>query len=206
MEKCYANYAVGKRNRMERLTVVSSKIIQGSKNYQLSSIKDLDASKPHVTVKTAKDVRKAGLSILPRKVVQQITSTVLLPNPCSRWTTKIGKLSKLHNTAYYIALHGLLFTQFEHHIHLEKLHNVSYTGAYENETTCKNVILDISDNFFEEDIKWNWSILLLFCVTDLKTRAGSGGNFCNLCITEQEVIYVVYVDPEKIFQLWSSLT
>ena len=42
-------------------------------------------------------------------------------------------VTKLHDIAYYIALHGLPFTQFEHHLHLEKLHNASYTGAYENE-------------------------------------------------------------------------
>ena len=43
-------------------------------------------------------------------------------------------VTTLHDAGYYIALHGILFTQFEYHIHLEKLHDVSYTGAYENET------------------------------------------------------------------------
>ena len=53
----------------------SSKFVQGTKTYQLFSIKDRAASKPHPAKKTAKedfDARKAGLSVPLRKVVQEI--------------------------------------------------------------------------------------------------------------------------------------
>ena len=55
----------------------SSKFVQGSKNYHLSSVKYQDASKPHAAAKISKgdfDACKVGFSVPPRKVVQQIPS------------------------------------------------------------------------------------------------------------------------------------
>ena len=50
--------------------------------------------------------------------------------------------AKLHGIAYYIALHGLPFTQLEHPVKLGELHKVTFTGAYENKSACRNFIID----------------------------------------------------------------
>ena len=73
-------------------------------------------------------------------------------------------VTKFHDIAYYIELHGPPFTQFEHHIHLEKSNKVSYTGTYENEKVCKNFTLDILDYFFQEDIKKKTELVNLIAV------------------------------------------
>ena len=62
-------------------------------------------------------------------------------------------LSKLHNISFHIALQRLPFTAFQNQVALEKLHGVKFTGAYENEYTCKNFIIGISKYLFEEKIK-----------------------------------------------------
>ena len=95
-------------------------------------------------------------------------------------------MTKLQDIAYYVALHGLPFTQFEHLVKLEKLHNVTVTGAYENESTCRSFVIDIADYFFQEDVKKkielaNFIVILCDGSTDKS-------------IIEQEVIYIIYVD------------
>ena len=71
---------------------------------------------------------------------------------------------------------------------MEKLHNVSYTGARKNETACKKFVLDISDYFFQEDIQKKMELVNFIAVLcDGST---------NKSITEHEVIYVIYVDPK----------
>ena len=62
-------------------------------------------------------------------------------------------LLKLHNISFHIALQRLLLTAFQNQVALEKLHGVKFTGAYENEYTCKNFIIGISKYLFEEKIK-----------------------------------------------------
>ena len=158
------------------VNTINSKFVQGSKNYQLSSIRDHDASKSHAAAKTAKedfDAHKTGLSVPPRNTIKyrQVGSAIaksMQQMSDKDWET----VTIIHDIANYIALYGLPFTQFEYHIQLEKLHNVSYTGAYENETACKNFILDISDCFFQQDITKKMELvnLLLFCATDLQIR------------------------------------
>ena len=75
------------------VNTINSKFVQGSKNYQLSSIRDHDASKSHAAAKTAKeDCHKVGLSVPPRNTIKY-RQVVLLQNQCSRGAIKIGKLS-----------------------------------------------------------------------------------------------------------------
>ena len=78
-------------------------------------------------------------------------------------------VTKLHDIAYYIALHGLRFTQFEHLVKLEKLLNVTFTGAYENGSACRNFIIGIAEYFFQEDTKKK--ILFPSCATGQQTKA-----------------------------------
>ena len=71
---------------------------------------------------------------------------------------------------------------------MEKLHNVSYTGARKNETAGKKFVLDISDYFFQEVIQKKMELVNFIAVLcDGST---------NKSITEHEVIYVIYVDPK----------
>ena len=91
-------------------------------------------------------------------------------------------VQKLHDIAYYIASKGHAFTDFKDHIELEKLHEVKYSGAYENESACRDFIFSISEYFFEEGIKKKLAILC-----DGSTDKS---------ITEQEVLFVVFTDPE----------
>ena len=96
-------------------------------------------------------------------------------------------VTKLHDIAFYVALHGLPFTQFEHQIKLEKLHNVPFSGAYENETACRNFILDTSDYLFEENMKKKLELVnFISILCDGSTDKS---------ITEQEAIFVVFLDP-----------
>lgn len=108
-------------------------------------------------------ILKAGLSLLPRKAVQQIASGNAIAKSMQQvkdtdWETVI----KLHDIAYYIAQHGLPFTQFEI-IHIWKKY-VFYTGGYENLTVCKNFILNISDYFFQEHIKKKMELINFIAV------------------------------------------
>ena len=94
---------------------------------------------------------------------------------------------KLYDIAYYIALHGLPFTQFELLVKLEKLHN-SFTGAYENESAYRYFIIDIAEYFFQEDVKEKIEVVNFIAILcDGPTDKS---------ITEQEVIYVIYLDPD----------
>ena len=100
----------------------SSKFVQGSKNYQLQNH---DVAKPYAATKTAKedcDTRKAGL-------FNNYHPAVLLPNPCSRLTIKIGKLSP-HFMMRGITLH---YTEFSSHnlniIYIWKNYTMSLTLA-----------------------------------------------------------------------------
>ena len=50
-------------------------------------------------------------------------------------------------------LQRLPFTSFQNQLVLEELHGVKFTGAYENENACKNLIFGISEYLFEENVK-----------------------------------------------------
>ena len=86
-------------------------------------------------------------------------------------------VTKLHGIAYYIALHGLPFTQFKPIVKLEKFHDV-----------IPNFIIDIAEYFFQEDVKKKIKVVNFIAILcDGSTNKG---------MTEQEVIYVIYVDPD----------
>ena len=96
-------------------------------------------------------------------------------------------MTKLHNIAYYIMLHGLPFTQFKHLVKVEKLHNVTFTGAYENETVSKFHHQHSRMLFSARCQKENRSGEFIAILCDRSTDKS---------INEQEVIYVIYVDPD----------
>ena len=129
----------------------------GSSNYQKSTLKDHNVSAHHDLALKSKenfDAQKAGSSISPRKLVQQIPPTSPIAKSVQQMNEMDGAtVIKLPDIAYYIALHGLPFTQFEHLVKLEKLHNVTFTGAHKNESARRNFIIDMEVYFFQEDVK-----------------------------------------------------
>ena len=74
---------------------------------------------------------------------------------------KLLQLENLYNQEKFSAVH-LLTKDCEtlsklqisfHIVLLQKLHGVQFTSTYENENACKNVIFEISEYLFEENIK-----------------------------------------------------
>lgn len=170
----------------------SSTFIVGSTNYRLSSLKDHDTSLSHQRALREEEHEKAsaeGINLPPRKVVQNVPSDSAIAKCFQQMGEKEKEtVEKLHEIAFYIALKGHPFTDFQDHIQLEKLHGVKYTGAYENESACKDFMFCISEYLFEESVKKKLlkaNFVAILC--DGSTDAS---------VTEQEVIYVVFVDPE----------
>ena len=97
-------------------------------------------------------------------------------------------LSKLHDISFHIALQRLPFTAFQNQVALEKLHGVKFTGTYENENACKNFIFGISKYLFEENVKKKLHLVNFIAIL----CDGSTDN----SIIEQEVLYVIFTDPE----------
>ena len=97
-------------------------------------------------------------------------------------------LSKLHDISFHIALQRLPFTAFQNQVALEKLHGVKFTGAYENENACKNFIFGISEYLFEENVKKKLHLVNFIAIL----CDGSTDN----SVIEQEVLYVIFTDPE----------
>ena len=170
----------------------SSSFINGSMNYQASALKDHDASKCHnqaIREKKHEEAVAVGQSVPPRKVVQQAPSD----SPIIQGINHMGNLEresvkKLQEIAYYIALKGQPFSNFREQAELEQLHGVKYSGAYENDKACKDFIFSIAEYFFEEDTRNKLeSVNFLAVLCD-----GSTDN----SIIEQEVVYVIYTDPE----------
>ena len=70
-------------------------------------------------------------------------------------------VKKLQEIAYYIALKEQPVSNFKEQLKIEQMHDVKYSGAYENDKACKNIISGIAEYFFEENIK-NKLLLLNF--------------------------------------------
>ena len=65
---------------------------------------------------------------------------------------------------------------------------MKYSGVYENESACRDFIFSISEYFFEEGIKKKLeTVNFLAILCDGSTDKS---------ITEQEVLFVVFTDPE----------
>ena len=132
--------------------------ISGSSNYRLSALKDHDNSACHQRAIREKEHEEAAgveKSLPPRKIQHRpLTSESPIYLGIQQISEKDREtLSKLHNISFHIALQRLPFTAFQNQVALEKLHGVKFTGAYENEYTCKNFIIGISKYLFEEKIK-----------------------------------------------------
>ena len=99
----------------------------------------------------------AGKSIPMRKITLEVSADSAISSGLKKMRVKEKQaLTKLH-VAYYIALKGRPFTDFKDLIDLEKLHGVKFqSGAYENETSCRDFIDSISEFLFKDNLCKNF--------------------------------------------------
>ena len=146
------------RDKLRSMPNVSMSFISGSSNYRLSALKDHDNSACHqrsIREKEHEEAVAVGKSLPPRKIQHRpLTSESPIFLVIQQMSEKDREtLSKLHDISFHIALQRVPFTAFQNHVVLEKLHDVKFTGAYENENACKNFIFGISEYLFEENIR-----------------------------------------------------
>jgi hypothetical protein len=167
--------------------------IHGSTNFKKSSIKDHVISECHKIGKEEMEHQRAaeaGIQLPPKKVVQNIPKDSAIASGMQKMSEKErAGLKKLFDVAYFIALKGRPFTDFKDIIELEKLHDVKFdTSSYENESACRDFIRSMASYLFDLDVREklmrvNFISILVDGTTD---RA----------VKEQEVLYVMYVDPD----------
>ena len=172
---------------------VSTSFISGSSNYKLYALKDHDNSACHQRTIPEKEHEEAiavGKSLPPRKIQHcPLTSESPIYLGIQQMSEKDREtLSELHNISFYIVLQRPLFTALQNQVALEKLHGVKFTGTYENEDACKNFIFGISKYLFEENVKKKLHLVNFIAIL-------CGGSTDNSVI-EQEVLYVIFTDPE----------
>ena len=132
----------------------------------------------------------AGISLPPRQVQQHMSPNSAIAKGLQGMDEKDqDTVEKLHEISFNIALQGLLFTTLRSQVENEKLHRVNFKGSYENETACKTFIFGISGYLLEETVKKKLELVNFITVL----CDGSTDN----SFTEQEVIYIIFVDSEK---------
>ena len=182
-----------KEDKLRSMPNASTSFISGSSNYRLSALKDHHSSacqQRAICEKEHEEAVAVGKSLLPRKIQHRpLTSESPIFLGIQQMSEKDREtLSKLHDISFHIALQRLPFTAFQNQVALEKLHGAKFTGAYENENACKNFIFGIAKYLFEENVKKklhlvNFIAILCDGLTDNN-------------VIEQEVLYVIFTDPE----------
>ena len=167
--------------------------INGSENYKPSTLKEHEKSAMHKRAGEVTEHEKAeeqGTSV-KRRIVQEVPEDAPINRGLKVMRSEEQKIvSKLHDVAYYVAKRNLPFTEFEHLLNLEKLHGVEYKlKSYQNTTGCRSFIQNIAVYLFRIDIsekveRVNFITVLCDGSTDTS-------------ITEQEVIYVIFADPDS---------
>ena len=99
-------------------------------------------------------------------------------------------VKKLKEIAYYIVLKQEPFSNFKEQLEIEQMHGVKYSGAYENDNACKQFYFWYFWIFLEINIK-NKLVLVNFLVVLCDGSTDKS-------ITEQQVVYVIFTDPEAI--------
>ena len=174
------------------------KSIDGSNNFQSTRIYEHEESEPHKTAKRCKEYDEA------KKRGETYRLDIPTDAPIAQGFKRMRQaesegLQKLFDVAYYVATKGRPLSDFESLIELEKLHGVSFHGRkYENRNACRDFVLSISDYFFQVDVKEKVSRANFIAIlTDGTTDA---------TITEQEVIYLLYLDPDNFVPRLSFFT
>ena len=97
-------------------------------------------------------------------------------------------VKKQQEFACYISLKAQPFSNFKEQLEIEQMQGVKYSRAYKNDKACKNFIFGIAEYCFGKNIKNKLaSVNFLEVLCDGSTENS---------ITEQEVVYVIFTDPE----------
>ena len=124
----------------------------------------------------------------PERLCNMLLQTRQLGKVFNLWMTWSMTVKKVEEIDYYIALKEQPFLTFKN---IEKMHGVKYSGAYGNDKPCKKFIFGVTEYVFEENIKnksapVNFLAVLCDGLTDKN-------------IAEQELVYVIFTDPETHF-------
>ena len=131
----------------------------------------------------------AGISLPPRRVEQQMPPNSAITIGLQRMDEKDrNTVQKLHEISFNIALQHLPFTALRSQVEIEKLHRVNFMRLYENETACKTFIFGILEYLFEETVTEKLELVNFIAVL----YDGSTDNR----VTEQEVLFIIFVHPE----------
>ena len=96
----------------------------------------------------------------------------------------------MSHIAFHVATKGLPFKYFKDEIELQKLHDIKFQArAYKNESPCHDFILNISNFLFDKFVREKFSRVNFFAILCDRSTDHS--------ITEQEVVYVAYADPDS---------
>ena len=143
--------------KLKQISHTNLTFVNGSTNFKMSTIAEHGSTDSHKRATEAKENEQA--TIASKSIpMHKITLEVTVDSPISSGLKKMGvkekqALTKLHDVAYYIALKGRPFTDFKDLIDLEKLHGVKFqSGAYENETSCRDFIDSISEFLFKDNL------------------------------------------------------
>ena len=151
----------------------------------MSALKDHDNSACHrcaIREKEHEEAIAVGKSLPPRKFQHHSLSSE------SPIYIGIQQISEKDCETCVTKTIYILFTVFQNQVASEKLHGVKFTGAYENENACKNFIFGISEYLFEENVKKKLHLVNFIAIL----CDGSTDN----SIIEQEVLYVIFPEPE----------
>ena len=137
------------------------------------------------------EAEASGISLQPRKVYQAVPSSSSTVQGLNRMgDNEWESVTKLNHIAFHVATKGLPFKYFKDKIELQKLHVKLQAGAYENESACRNFILNISNFLFDKLVRKKLSRVNFFAILCDKSTDQS--------ITEQEAAYVAYADPDSL--------
>ena len=101
-----------------------------------------------------KKALKEGISVPLHKIVHNVPPDSTISMHLKYLGEKEKQtVEKLYAIAFYWALTGHPFTDFQDQIKLEKLHSVKYTGAYENKRACKDFTFCFSEYFLRKTWK-----------------------------------------------------
>ena len=165
-------------------------VVNGSTNFKMSLLSDHATTDGHTRAIREQGKEKvivAGLTVAPRKVQETPTYSAIGAGFKRMGETEKIALKKLFD----IPVKWPPFTDFKDHIKLEKIHGVKFQfGSIKNESSCRDFIKANSEFFFKKDIyekilRVNFIAILCDGTTDT-------------IITEQEVTYVFFVDPDTI--------
>ena len=143
--------------------------VTGSTNYRPSTLKDhaqTDGHKRAVGEEAHAEAEASGVSLQPRKVYQAVPSSSSIVQGLNRMgDNERESVTKLNHIAFHVATKGLPFKYSKDKIELQKLHDVKFHAwAYENESACRDFILNISNFLFDKLVRENLSRVNFFIV------------------------------------------